>query len=606
MGVGQKFDHSLITRVNQAVDIVDVIAEHLSLRRQGKEFVGLCPFHQDHKPSLYVSPAKQIFKCFACGAGGDAIKFIQMRENLSFSQAVKRLADRAGIKIETSFDKSKNEKEKNQPDPQLVAKVNHWAANVWQKNLNDEQIGKYAREYIAKRGIDAESVKNWKLGLALDSWDDISQKANQKNIKKELLTQTGLIVTKENGSSYDKFRNRLMFPILDVTKRVIGFGGRTLADDPAKYMNSPATVLFDKSNCIYGLDQARHDIVEKQKAVVVEGYTDVIMAHQFGYKNIVAALGTSFTTGHARLLKRYANQIVLVFDSDIAGTEAANRALEVCLAEKIDIKLAFLPRGMDPCDFLLKKGRQDFENIIENALDVMDYKWKRLNSNLEKSGSMADRRTAIEEFLRTVAVGLSSSYVDPLSRGLIIEKLSDTIGIKPQEVNKILERMVSSIKKNQTFVEKNKTVKNIDFGTGYYALAQREILEILLNEPVLYEKISDKISAESFNVPIFKQIAHPLFQALSQGQRPQINEMLAMIEDTDTARVLMELAETGLEKNKYGQRLEGALDALNRYNVKTMKNQLKQDLSDETEYLRKITETIKKSDKRNPGMRLSS
>ena len=217
-------------------------------------------------------------------------------------------------------------------------------------------------------------AKKWGLGLACDSWDSLLNAASKAKIPTRLLEQAGLIVPKEGGTFYDKFRNRLMFPIWDVTDRVIAFGGRTLGNDPAKYMNSPATALFDKSNSLYGLNFARHSIVSSGMAVVVEGYTDCMMPHQFGCENVVATLGTSLTAGHARLLRRYANKIVLIFDSDVAGTEAANRALEIFLAERIDIRIASVPQGKDPCDFVLAAGKEGFEEVISNAVDVMEYK----------------------------------------------------------------------------------------------------------------------------------------------------------------------------------------------------------------------------------------
>jgi len=330
------FDQLEVSKIQQANDIVDVVSEHISLTKKGREMVGLCPFHDDHRPSLYVNSAKQIFKCFACGAGGDVFKFVQLIENLSFPQAVERLAEQAGITLKKL--KTQNSKLKtNEVDPNKLAEVNAWAAKYFQANLTDPQKGKHARDYIAQRQFPAESVKKWSLGLTLSSPDDLIRAAKAKNISMKLLAGAGLIVKTENGGFADKFVNRLMFPITDATARVIGFGGRTLDQTGAKYINSPATVLFDKSNLLYGLHQARHQIVSSQTAIVVEGYTDCIMAHSKGCNNVVATLGTSFTTGHGRILRRYAKKVVLVFDSDTAGLEAANRALEVCLSQHIDI-----------------------------------------------------------------------------------------------------------------------------------------------------------------------------------------------------------------------------------------------------------------------------
>ncbi|TFG46450.1 MAG: DNA primase [Candidatus Brocadiia bacterium] len=393
------FDSSVILQVQQANDIIDVVGEHLSLVKKGRDSVGLCPFHDDHRPSFSVSPTKQIFKCFACGAGGNVFTFMQMRENLTFPQAVERLASRAGIKLQLKHEPPRE----NQfdVDPNELARVNAWASKYFHKTLFEGEQGANARQYLESRKISIESAKQWQIGLAPAGGEDLLQKAIISKIPQKLLASAGLIA----GSS-DKFVNRLVFTITDVTGRVIAFGARTLDGQGAKYINSPTTALFDKSNSLFGLEQARHQIVATGTAVVVEGYTDCIMAHQFGCKNVVATLGTSFTAGHARILKRYAKKIVLIFDSDTAGIEAANRALEICLAQRIDIKVASVPAGKDPCDFILAQGREPFELLIENAQDVFEFKWKRMTETLSRGDSLVENKAAIEEFLQSVAVAI--------------------------------------------------------------------------------------------------------------------------------------------------------------------------------------------------------
>jgi len=404
---------------------VDVIGEHMSLAKKGREMVGLCPFHDDHRPSLYVNPAKQIFKCFACAAGGSVFTFVQMREHLTFPQAIERLAQRAGIKLKPVKAPKDKEGQSADVDPNELAKVNAWAAKYFQENLYNKQTGKLALDYIAERQINPESAKKWQLGLAVNSRNDLIRAAGNKAVPEKFLEQAGLIVrNKSNGSFGDKFVNRLMFPITDVTGRVIGFGGRTLDENGAKYINSPTTPLFDKSNAIYGLQQARHHIVSTTVAVVVEGYTDCIMAHQFGCTNVVATLGTSFTSGHARLLRRYAKKIVLVFDSDTAGIEATNRALEICLAQRIDIKIASVPEGKDPCDFLLTAGKERFQRLVEQAVDVFEFKWSRLIQSFGRDDTLVDNKAAIEEFLQTIATAIWAGNLPLIETGLIVNRVS--------------------------------------------------------------------------------------------------------------------------------------------------------------------------------------
>jgi len=595
-----------IIQVQQANDIVDIISEHVSLKRKGREMVGLCPFHDDHRPSLNINPAKQIFKCFACGAGGDVFKFIQMRENLSFSQAIQRLAERAGIKMDLRpLTKSQTAQQPSDADPNKLAKVNDWAAKHFQQNLHDPNKGKNTRDYLATRQITSESIKNWQLGLAIDCPDDLLSAAKIKNIPINLLEQAGLLAgTNQDKSAArpaDKFVNRLMFPISDVTGRIIGFGGRTLDESGAKYINSPTTVLFDKSNCLYGLDHAHHQIASTETAVVVEGYTDCIMAHQFGATGVVATLGTSFTAGHARILKRYAKKVVLIFDSDAAGIEAANRALEVCLSQRIDIKLASVPQGKDPCDFLLAAGKDRFQQLVDNAVDVFQFKWSRLLQTFSSDDTLAGKRAAIEEFLQTVATALWAGKLPAIDRGLIVNRLSKIIGLDTKEVSVELSKRLARITKTASYNAKEQKPQAVDWGHGLSATAQREILEVLLNEPKLFETVKEKITPDLFDVPLLKQAADVLFEALNTDSNASLAQILAKTESVELGNCIVELAQAGEQKGNFNQRLNDALDVLNRYQAQKKKGQLKT-IKDQTQFLRCVYENTGKQNPHNVGM----
>ncbi len=595
-----------IIQIQQANDIVDIISEHVSLKRKGREMVGLCPFHDDHRPSLNVNPAKQIFKCFACGAGGDVFKFIQMRENLSFSQAIQRLAERAGIKIDLRPPtKSQTAQQPSDADPNKLAKVNAWAAKHFQQNLHDPNKGKNARDYLATRQITSESIKNWQLGLAIDCPDDLLNAAKTKNIPIKLLEQAGLLAgTNQDKSAArpaDKFVNRLMFPISDVTGRIIGFGGRTLDESGAKYINSPTTVLFDKSNCLYGLDHAHHQIASTETAVVVEGYTDCIMAHQFGCSNVVATLGTSFTAGHARILKRYAKKVVLIFDSDAAGIEAANRALEVCLSQRIDIKLASVTQGKDPCDFLLAAGKDRFQQLVDNGIDVFQFKWSRLLQTFGSDDTLAGKKAAIEEFLQTAATAVWAGKLPAIDRGLIVNRLSKIIGLDTKEVSVELSKRLARIAKTASYNAKEQKPQAVDWGHGLSATAQREILEVLLNEPKLFETVKEKITPDLFDVPLLKQTADVLFEALNADSNTSLAQILAKVESVELGNCIVELAQAGEKKGNFKQRLNDALDVLNRYQAQKKKGQLKT-IKDQTQFLRCVYENTGKQNPHNVGM----
>ena len=591
------FDQATISQVQQANDIVDVVGEHLSLKRKGKEMVGLCPFHEDHRPSLYVNTTKQIFKCFACGAGGSVLTFVQMRENLTFGQAVERLAERAGIRIEPA--KTAKDKTQQTPtvDPNQLAKVNAWAVKYFQQNLYDQKKGEHVRNYLAQRQITPQSVDKWQLGLALDSGSELIRAAKAKNISMKLLQHAGLVT----AQNQDKFTNRLMFPITDVTGRVIGLGGRTLSENGAKYINSPTTALFDKSNSLYGLEQARHHISATDTAVVVEGYTDCIMAHQCGCTNVVATLGTSFTAGHARILRRYVKRVVLVFDSDAAGQEAANRALDVCLSQRVDIKLASISEGKDPCDFLLTAGKDRFERLVDEAIDVFQFKWDRLLETFGSDETLAGRKAATEEFLQTIATSLWAGYMPPLDRGLVVNRLSKIIGLDSKQINAELCKRVGRLAKTTHPKAENKKEQSIAYGEGLFATAQREILEVLLNEPKLFEAAKQKISADDFDVPILRQIATILFETLSIDFDPPLRTVLAKAESAELGGAVVELAQAGEQKSNFESRLAGALSVIQRHQAQVKKNQIKA-TEDQTKFLRSVSEHAAKQNPHNVGM----
>ena len=590
-------DRAIVDRVQQANDIADVISEHIRLTKKGTQMVGLCPFHDDHRPSMYVSAVKQIFKCFACGAGGDVFKFVQMRENLTFPQAIERLAQRAGIALPRAGRKEKTGDQKS-IDPNKLAKVNAWAAKYFQANLNNERKGKFTRQYLAKRQISQEAVKKWQLGLAVDSQNDLLTSAKAKGISAELLEGAGL-VTGRGG--YDKFVNRLMFPITDVAGRVIGFGGRTLDEKGAKYINSPATPLFDKSNSLYGLQQGRHQIVSTETAVVVEGYTDCIMAHSKGCTNVVAALGTSFTTGHARILKRYAKKVVLIFDGDTAGIEAANRALEICLAQRIDIKLASVPEGKDPCEFLLTAGKERFEELVSGAVDVFRFKWDRLTRRFGSDDTLAGKRAAVEEFLQTIATGLRAGNLAAIDRGLIVNRLSGIIGLDGRQINAELSRRLAATARAASYNVKNRRAGAVDLGQSLFATAQREVLEVLLNEPKLFDIVKQYVTVDDFDVPILGQMAAILFRTLESEPQPSLAAVLAGTESVEVGRCFVRLAEAGEEKGNFKARLAGAVKVIQRLQRQKRSSEIKA-VEEPAEFLRHVRDSAGRENRHNIGM----
>ena len=365
------------------VDLQDVVAEHVTLKRSGRRLVGLCPFHSEKTPSFTVSPELGLFKCFGCGKGGDVFSFVQQRENVPFTEAMRVLADRAGVELGRMGSADSG----GQPGPSRtdLARANSWAMGFFRSNLLDESGGRAAREYLRNRGFLEEAGERFSVGLAGDGVPSLRQAAARAGFDATILLAADLIRKSEDGRFYETFRRRLMFPIRDVTKRVIGFGGRTMVDDKAKYLNTRQTALFDKGRNLYGVDLARDAIVKRRRALVVEGYTDCIACHQANVGETVATLGTALTESQVDLLRRYCDEVTLLFDSDDAGEAAADRAIHVALPRCVKVRLGRIPDGKDPCEFLGNAGVGAFSDVLNGAVDALEFKWSQTYGSATKA-----------------------------------------------------------------------------------------------------------------------------------------------------------------------------------------------------------------------------
>ena len=365
-------------QIRAASDIVDVIGSYLPLKRAGANFTALCPFHKEKSPSFNVNPQKQIFHCFGCHKGGDVFTFVKEYENIGFMDAVRRLAERAKIPLE--FENTPGAQESRHLKDQLL-EIHDQLATRWQNCLANEAAGQLARDYLAKRGVSADAIKLFRIGAAPELWDDTVNWAKSKNFPLETVEQAGLIIKKEEtGRYYDRFRGRLMFPICDEQGRVIGFSGRVLSGDEktAKYVNSPETPIFTKSKIFFGLDKSKRAILDAGFTIICEGQLDLIACFTNGVQNIVAPQGTAFTEQHARILKRYANEVVLCFDSDNAGQNATVRALDHLLASGLAVRVAVVPSPHDPDSFIKANGGAAFNDLIKGAEGFFDYYLNRL------------------------------------------------------------------------------------------------------------------------------------------------------------------------------------------------------------------------------------
>lgn len=429
-------DKSLKDRVLESTDIVEVVGEHVALRRKGKDFVGLCPFHADHTPSMAVSPTKQIFKCWACGAGGDVIKFVQLRQRVDFREALSLLAKRAGLEFRR--DSPADTLAGNQRDE--LRRVLTWARSHFQRNLRETPVGQEAIAYARRRGLTDVTIDRFQLGLAPESWDDLLNAGRRAGIDPTHLESAGLLARNEEKQRvYDRFRNRLMFPIADAQGRTIAFGGRTLGDDAAKYLNSPESALFSKSRVLYAMHLARQSIESSRQVIVVEGYLDAVMLHQAGIENVVATLGTALTDTHAKALAAVADRVSMCFDSDDAGVRAADRAVETALRHKLDVRVVQIPDAKDPADFVIGMGADAFKSLLQSAIGALEFKWQRTLSGAS-DGSPRARRDAAEKLLSFVAAVTDNGAIDTIEQGLLIGRLAELLSLPAGSVYELLAK----------------------------------------------------------------------------------------------------------------------------------------------------------------------
>ena len=391
-------------RIRAASDLVDIIGSYVPLKKNGANFTALCPFHKEKSPSFNVNPHKQIFHCFGCHKGGDVFTFVKDYENIGFMDAVRRLAERAKIPLE--FENTPGAQESRHLKDHLL-EIHDQLATRWQNCLANEAAGQRARDYLASRGVSADAIKLFRIGAAPELWDDTVNWAKSKNFPVEVAEQAGLIVRKEEtGRHYDRFRGRLMFPICDEQGRVVAFSGRVLPGDesPAKYVNSPETPIFTKSKIFFGLDKSKRAILDAGYAIICEGQLDLIACFMAGVQNIVAPQGTAFTDQHARIIKRYANEVVLCFDSDNAGQNAIVRSLDHLLAAGLAVRVAVVPSPHDPDSFIKNFGGEAYRKLVEGAEGFFDYLLKRLcatNDVTSDKGRLAILRGMAEALHKT-------------------------------------------------------------------------------------------------------------------------------------------------------------------------------------------------------------
>ena len=534
-------------RVRQAVDIVDLVGSYLSLRREGRGFKALCPWHDDTRPSLQVNPDRQSFKCWVCDIGGDVFSFIMQMEGVTFPEALSLLAERAGITLEKpSGGKT--------IDKRTLYQAMEWTVERYHRLLVDSPQGEAARRYLAERSISPESIKRFRLGYAPDQWNWLEESVRGTAHSMAVLEKIGALRSRSGGGHYDWFRHRLMFPIFDAQGRAVGAGGRVLpggdgdsapkGDRAAKYVNSPETPLYSKSNLLYGLHLAREAIRRTQVALVMEGYTDVIVAHQCGFENAVAVSGTALGTQQIRLLQRFADRlrIVLVLDGDEAGRRRAGEVLELFVAENADVRVLTLPDESDPCEFLLARGADAFQALIDAAPDALTHAERSLTAGIDLTRDVHQASEALEQMLRIVAKGprlsASTTTEDRLREGKILQRLAFDFGMPEEQLRSRMTQL-----RRPSAAPRRASTESVRGKKIPLASWERELLELVVAAPAILEQAAKLVKPAQLEAPFAREIYARAVELAAAGVTPDFARLLLEFDDAEVKNLLVELDE---------------------------------------------------------------
>lgn len=536
-----RYSEDAIEEVRMKNDVVDVISGYVKLQKKGSNYFGLCPFHNEKSPSFSVSPAKQMYYCFGCGAGGNAITFVMEYENYSFSEALKVLADRAGVKLPVQ---EYSKEAKAQEDLRAVLlEINKLAASYFYYQLKNPQ-GELGYKYLRERQLSDDTIVRFGLGYSNKTSDDLYRYLKGKGYDDAILKQTGLVTIEERGT-YDKFWNRVMFPIMDVNNRVIGFGGRVMGTGEPKYLNSPETKLFDKSRNLYGLNYAR---LSREKYILIcEGYIDVIALHQAGFTNAVASLGTAFTLQHAQLLKRYTDKVILTYDNDGAGIKAALRAIPILKEVGMSIRVLNMQPYKDPDDFIKNLGSDAFEERIKEARNSFLFEIDVLKKDYKMDDP--EQKTA---FYNQVSKKLLE-FPEALERENYLEAVSREFFINYEDLKRLVNRLGSTLgavspasKREEEKGFKDQKKKDKEDGVKQ---SQRLLLTWLIENPILFDKIHGVITPEDFIEELYHKVAQMVFDGHAAGTLNPAEILNHFINDDDQYRAVAGLFHASLKES---------------------------------------------------------
>jgi len=545
----------IIETVRLRSDIVEVVSRYVQLKKKGKYFTGSCPFHHDQAPSFTVTPDKQIFYCFGCSAGGDVFKFLMLKENLTFYEAVRMLAQQAGVVIPATESPARRERDKRQAELQLI---NSLAKDYFHQTLQHHHTAAAAREYLTGRGLTPEALDRFQVGFAPPGWDSLLGFLGKKGFRPGDVTEAGLAVRSDSGKYYDRFRNRVIFPIWDATGRVTGFGGRVLDNAVPKYLNTPETPFFSKGRTLYGLHLARPAIREKGFIVVVEGYMDVVTAHLHGATNAVASLGTALTAEQGRLLMNYSRDVVIAYDADAAGVAAAIRGLDLLQELGCQVRVASVPDGKDPDDFFRRHGYQAWERLIDEAPSLIEYKLRQA-----VAGGPVGTVAAKLEVLRRVFPNLILK--DGVEKEEGLKAVARTLNLSWETVAGEFKRFKASQGKKwsnpDNIVKIKHNISSKDEGRDARGKAEAGLLRLILEEPSL----GKTVLAEA---PFKNQCYQRIFRhCMKTAERPVYRpaEIFSYLDDEDQTMLSLLLTQEIPGENPV-QIMKGYLECISRSN----------------------------------------
>ncbi len=508
---------------NQA-DIVRIVSDYVSLKKKGRDFAACCPFHNEKTPSFYVSPSKQLFKCFGCSKGGGVFDFVMEIEGCSFPESVRIVADKCGVTIPAVEDDTREYEEREGQRAELI-QLNQWATEFFEQNLTETPEGRRALDYLAQRGVTEETWKAFRLGYAPNSWDAMGSFLRSRGASRTQIERSGLVTLKEGGGFYDRFRSRLMFPICDTQGRIVAFGGRILGDGEPKYLNSPETSLYTKGQHLFGLSQARDDIRRRGFAILVEGYLDFLIPFQAGVKNLVASLGTALTENQARLLGRYARRIVVNFDPDSAGVAATKRSLELLLAEAFKVNVLTLPDNLDPDEYIRAHGSEGYLKLLKGSQPFLDYIVEQSISAHDQTRPTGKVETinAILPYLRLVK--------DRIERAEQFERIADRLKIDSRLIREEFKKAAEtrSERVSERAVKASIAIK----------LAERKLLEILLNHAAVRRRMMFEMTEEDYAGLRTARLFRLIFDFERQNAEANYSNLSQALDDEDLARELL-------------------------------------------------------------------